>query len=443
MWLHKIAMCRFLLLRLSIVGLALATLEAFEEIRETKVTFLEKTSPKSAQYSVHETTTPASLLEPVTASDRESKSSTVVIETHPRNDSDVFKPSRHLGEIEEPAVRSSPFNNLQHMRFDNNVHLDTQRDRFQSIVQNGYQGISSSLVDEATRSSRIKFQDDNVASTTNIRQPFDDRQAVTDSSRSQYEEGTVGHVFVDQTLFPSAEKPEVQDMFGKTTTDYRSTGIYYDASRSPYVVSYYGDQHQNAYQPTLQEAAIEMLKKPENNGVMVLQQHQSTYTRKRKFPYPFYQPTGEYQDVQYMEDPHSTMVYPRARRPFPWKKIIHLIGTILPLGLLIATLKPTVIRIDNTTTRPISQPNIVLSKFRLADLPVEHKQTRILDDQLTVCEDRSVCELILAGGEPQSNIFQNMLWNLATRTPNDVAKKNGLHDVFSAVRKKDCTMISC
>lgn len=62
-----------------------------------------------------------------------------------------------------------------------------------------------------------------------------------------------------------------------------------------------------------------------------------------------------------------------------------------------------------------SQPNIVLSKLRVADLPAEHKRARLLDDQQAVCEDRSICELIVAGGEPESNILQNALWNLATR----------------------------
>ncbi|XP_011882716.1 PREDICTED: uncharacterized protein LOC105570251 [Vollenhovia emeryi] len=434
MWLHKNSMCRFLLARLLIVGLTLSkALKASEEIRETKVTF-EETSSTSDQ-SVRETTTPASLLRP--DSDRELTSPTVV-EGRSRNNSNVFKPSKHLGEIERPAVRTSPFNNVHHVRFENNVHLDSQHERFHNVLQDASQG--SGLLDEATRSSRIKFQDDGAVQTSNIRHSFDDRLTVTESPRAQFEEGPVGHTFVDQTFFQNVEKPEMQEIFGKTTTDHRSTGIYYDASRSPYVVNYYAEQNQNAYQPTSpQETAIEMMKRPEGNGVMVLQQHESTYTRKRKFPYSFYQPAGEYHEVQYMEDPHQTIAHPRVRRPFPWKKIIHLIGTILPLGLLLASLKPNVVRIDNSTT----QPNIVLSKLRLADLPVEHKQTRVLDDPSVGCENQSVCELILAGGEPQSNILQNILWNLATRTPDDVAKRNGLREVFSAVRKKDCTTISC
>lgn len=312
MWLHKISMCRFLLLRLLIVGLTLArALEVSEEIRETKVT-LEETSSISDRYSVHETTTSASLLKLVTDGDRELTSPTFV-EAHSRNDSNDFRPSQHLGEIEQPAVRTSPFNNMQHVRFENNIHQDAQHERFQNIFQDAYQSVSS-LLDEATRSSRIKFQDDGIVQTSNIRHSLDDRQAVTESSRSQFEEGTVGHMFADQTFFQNVEKPDMQDMqdiFGKTTTDHRSTGIYYDASRSPYVVNYYADQ--NAYQPT-SETAMEMMKRPESNGVLVLQKHESTYTRKRKFPYSFYQPSGEYHDVQYMEDPHPTIAYPRIRR---------------------------------------------------------------------------------------------------------------------------------
>ncbi|KAL0117863.1 hypothetical protein PUN28_008925 [Cardiocondyla obscurior] len=381
MWLDKISMCRFLFL--FVAGLALSrTLQASEETREAKV-IVEK-SPS--------------------ISDRSSSSLKPVAESNPGNDTDDFKPSRHLGEIEESVARTSPFNNVQHVKFENNVHLDAQQERFQNILQDASQGISS-LLDEVTRSSRIKFQDDR-ATQASARYPFD----VADTSESQFENGAVSHVLVDQALLQNAEvpeSPEAQNVFGKTTT-----GVYYDATRSPYVVHYYTDQSQNAYHhPTSQETAVEVAARPDSSGVVMVQQHESTYTRKRKFPYSFYQPGNEYHDVQYGEDPQPTVAYPRVRRPFPWKKIIHLIGTFLPLGLLLAALKPNVIRIDNTTT----QPNIVLSKFRLADLPLEHKRGRALDDQPIGCEDRSVCELILAGGEPRSSILQNVLWNLATR----------------------------
>ncbi|XP_020281201.1 uncharacterized protein LOC109853461 [Pseudomyrmex gracilis] len=204
-------------------------------------------------------------------------------------------------------------------------------------------------------------------------------------------------------------------------------------SRSPYVIGYYttGDQG-GAHRP--QEIAFEMTKKPEGNDVIMVQQQESIYTRKHKFPYQFYQPGGENHNVQYAEEPRY---HPRTRRTSPWKKIIHLIGTFLPLGLLLATLTPNVVRVNSTTT----QPPIVLSKLRSADLPVEHKHARLLES--AVCEDRSVCEMILAGGEPQSNILQNILWNLATRTPDNIAERNGLGEIFDAVKKKNCVIISC
>lgn len=307
MWLRKISMCRFLLLRLLLVGLTFSrALKASEEIRETKIIFKETSS--TSDQSVHETTT-ASLLKPVTQSDREltSPKLPVLAEVHPsQNDSNVFKPSRHLGEIEEPVVRTNPFNNVQHVRFENNVHLGAQR--FQNILQDASQGISS-LLDEVTRSSRIKFQDDGLVQTSNIHHSIDDRQTVTESSRVPFEEG---HVFVDQTFFQNPEKPEAQGIFEKPIMDHRPTGIYYDTSKSPYTVNYYVDQNQDAYQPTSQET--EVVKRPESNSVMVLQQHESTYTRKRKFPYSFYQPSGDYHEVQYMEDPHSTIAHPRFRR---------------------------------------------------------------------------------------------------------------------------------
>lgn len=297
-------MCRFF--RLLIIGLTFSRiLRASEEIRETKVTF-EETSSISNQ-SVRETT-PTSLLRLVAHNDRESTSlKPVLVEARAQNDSDDFKPSRHLGEIEQPAVRTRPFNNVHPTKFENKVHLDAQR--FQNILQDASQGISG-LLDEVTRSSRIKFQDDGVVQqTSNVHHSIDDRQTVTENPRSPFEED---HVLVDQTIFQNAERPETQKLYGKTTTD-RTTDIYYDPLKSPYTVNYYVDPNQNAYQPTSQETAIEMMKRPESNGVMVLQQHESTYTRKRKFPYPFYQPGGEYYDMQYIEDPHAAAAFPRAR----------------------------------------------------------------------------------------------------------------------------------
>ncbi|XP_050463420.1 uncharacterized protein LOC126857742 [Cataglyphis hispanica] len=428
MRLHKISKRHLFPLHLLLAVLVCAWSAEVSEVICEKVSFKE--TSLGDRHSGQERTTSASV-----TNNSQKLTSPIVFETLLQNDTNIFRPSIHLGEIEQPKSRKNPFNNVQHVRFENSVHLDTQ-----NALQNAYQGVSS-LMDEATRSSKIKLQDD-IQIPSSIRHPFNDQREVTEIvSRSPLEEVTVGHVSLDQAFFQNIlKKPEdTSTIFGKSMTDHRSTGTYLDLSRSPpYVINYYASQNQNAHQP-LQETTLEMIKKPESNGVLVVRQ--STYTRKRKFPYTFYQPGDEYHDIQYVEAPHTTMAYPQMRSMSPWKKIIHLIGTFLPLGLLLA-LTPKVVRVDNNTT---TQPSIVLSKLRVADLPIEHKQAgRSLDEQTTtVCEDRSICELILAGGESQSNTLQNILWNLATRTADDVAKRNGLREIFSAVREKDCTSIDC
>ncbi|XP_014488082.1 PREDICTED: uncharacterized protein LOC106751633 [Dinoponera quadriceps] len=377
-----------------------------------------ETSFPRGQYAVHETTM-LSTTKSAAAGERKF-TSPIVMKNLLRNASGVFRPSVHLGEIEQPsnAIRMNPFNSVHQLRFENNVQLNSRREHFQDVLQDMYQGVSSAVVDEATRPSKIKFQDN------------DDQQVITDYPGLSF---NAKHVLVDPTFFQNAEKPMQQDtsaIFGKTMAG----TSHLDTSRSPYVI---GDQ--NVYQPAPQETTYEIIKQPEN-GILFLQQEESTYTRKRKFPYQFYQPSSEYHEVKYAEVPqHSIEAYPHMRKLSAWKKIVRLIGTFLPLGLLLATLTPNVVRINDTT-----QPNIVLSKLRAADLPVEHKRTgRLLDDQSTTCENRTICELILAGSEPESNILQNILWNLATRISNDVATKNGLDEVFDAVKKKDCTTITC
>ena len=66
-----------------------------------------------------------------------------------------------------------------------------------------------------------------------------------------------------------------------------------------------------------------------------------------------------------------------------------------------------------------SQSNIVLSKLRAENLRLEHKRGRLDqeedNDTLNKCEDRSICELIVSGSEPTSNLLQSILWNLSSK----------------------------
>ncbi|EZA49379.1 hypothetical protein X777_11875 [Ooceraea biroi] len=457
MRLRRVLERHFLLLfYLLIINLVYASSVEVSEVPEAEnKDFHDATLLGNQQHSVPEATTPSELAD-VADTDRRLTSPTVVepVVDRPENKSDIFRPSVHLGAIEEPVARvSNPFNGVQHVRFEDGAQpfIAVQRERSQD-VGDVYRDMPG-LLDEATRSSRIRFQDEVAAPTP--AHHLDDRQVgVTESALRTPLEGlaAMGHVYVDQSFFQDVERPvETHDapiILGKTMGDHRLNGAYLEPTTTPYIISYYAAQNQEQHQEQARPASHEIvfqvpIRRPaDNDGVLLLQQQESIYTRKHKFPYQFYQPTssGEHHGAQFTEEhQHSTMVHPRTRRMSPWKKIARLIGTFLPLGLLLATLTPNVVRITNTTT----QPNIILSKFRVADLPIEHKRGRMLNDHSEVCEDRSICELILAGGEPQSDILQNILWNLATRTPDHVAKRNGLREVFSAVKKKDCTTISC
>lgn len=294
MRLHKISERHLLPHHLVLIVFACARTAKVSEVICEKVSFKE--ASLGNRYSDQKTT----IATPV-ANSSQKLTSPIVVETLPRNVSNVFRPSIHLGEIEQPKSRKNPFNNVQHVKFESKVHLDEQHDPSQDVVmQNAYPSVSG-LLDEAGRSNRIKFQDD-VQMPSNIRYPFDDQQTITEVvSEFPLEQATIGHVFLDQTFY---QKPQdTSTIFGKMMTD---------LTRSPpYVINYYASQNQNAHQP-IQETALEMIKKPESNGVLVVEQ--STYTRKRKFPYTFYQPSDEYHDVQYLEEPHSTMTYPQVRR---------------------------------------------------------------------------------------------------------------------------------
>lgn len=141
---------------------------------------------------------------------------------------------------------------------------------------------------------------------------------MTEYAGSSSNDANVKDMFVDQT-FQNVEKPtreqDASTIFGETMADHQLvTGSYLDTSQSPYVIAYYSSGDQNTYQPTLQETTYEIMKRPEN-GVLLLQQEESTYTRKRKFPYQFYQPSSEYHEVKYAEVPqHSTVAYPQMRK---------------------------------------------------------------------------------------------------------------------------------
>ncbi|XP_076237915.1 uncharacterized protein LOC143181416 [Calliopsis andreniformis] len=406
----------------------------------------ESTEEEKAEEFFEETSENVFPLDPTTTE------ATAIVETHgkltlptsEKNISKQFKPSVHLGEIKEPRVGTGPFNNVHHIRFENDIDPTNYRQQvngYEVVLQptvplaqpgQGYQGYQSFLETEEQKGEQngfVKFQD---AVNIPVKVHYG---SVSKDQLHQFpqltSENAGAHDLMDQQVFQNLEKPvyeqDASSFFGKpsklqTDAQKHELGSLSNAEslRSPYIGGFH--EHQG-HQPMVNE--LDALRRP-NNGVVYVQE--STFLTTRKFPYPLYQPVGYHQ---------ANFIDPARRRVSPWKKILHLIGAFLPFGLLLAALTPNIVKVDNTT-----QPNIVLSKWRVADLPVEHKQARFSDES-SPCEERSICELICAGSKAESSILQSLLWNLATRTSATMARENDLQEIFEAVKNKNCTNLLC
>ncbi|KAK2588376.1 hypothetical protein KPH14_004390 [Odynerus spinipes] len=346
----------------------------------------------------------------------QNQAAAVAFESDSTNNTNEFKPSVHLGEIEEPRVKNNPFNKVHHVRFENNVDVRSHQPNFKNVKQ-------SVLHDVVERQNgHVKFDDSADTYRSRKYQTLFPNQETIQPLQAE----TLGEqkVINDQSFLQNLDKPVYIEehtamifdkpmRFSNEFQEHLPLGPAANLGdqKTLYLVpDYHLSNDQGNYHVEPQDPVYVNVQKPSNAVVYLTQQHE--YTRMRKQPHYYYhQPVG-YQEMDFLGEARPTVLYPKGQtRISPWKKIVHLIGAFLPLGLLLATLAPNVVKIENTT-----QPNIVLSKLRVVDLPIEHKQARFVEEQKNrVCEERSLCELILGGGKPRSNVMQNVLWNLAIR----------------------------
>ncbi|CAG9762509.1 unnamed protein product [Ceutorhynchus assimilis] len=130
----------------------------------------------------------------------------------------------------------------------------------------------------------------------------------------------------------------------------------------------------------------------------------------------------------------------------PWKKILKLFATFIPIGLLISALTPTVITVtptNNTTTQ---------SRYRSADDPKKELQNHILSSldyfnklNENGCEYRVFCELLVSAStsEDSEKHVKNLLDSFAEQEIDYKTRAEELKKVFEAVRNQDCNPISC
>ncbi|XP_046815810.1 uncharacterized protein LOC124422891 [Vespa crabro] len=379
--------------------------------------------------------------------------STIVLEGDTENVTNEFKPSVHLGEIEEPRTKINPFNKVHHFKFENSFDVGSHQNDLQNVKQRILYDVKEH------QNGRIVFEDDkrnfHIRKYQQVLPNYETIQplhvTVTQSSRSHLDNFGEQKVISDHTLLQNFEKPVYLEEHTSMIFDKPmrfpnellslGNGNFDDKNTFYFVPDYHlmPNHQNNYYNVEQQEGNYGNVQKPDNMMVYLAQQHEYTTLRKQPHYYYYYHRPLGYHEMDFLGEPKPAMIYPKGHRISPWKKIIHLIGAFLPLGLLVAALAPNVIKIQNTT-----DPNIVLSKLRVVDLPIEHKEARLIDERQTnVCEERSICELILEGGKPGTNIAQNVLWNLAIRSNEEMIRKIGLQEIFEAVKKKNCATIVC
>lgn len=298
-----------------------------EELRDEEVKpvkeFVEKSNGE-IQFPMEPTTT----TESSTTVEPYRKLTASINEKH--NATGEFKPSVHLGEIKESRISAGPFNNIQHIKFENAADGDSyqehvndfrlvyqptgqssQADHQENYHQNIYGTVPGSLEenkqDAIGQNNYVKFQDD-VSNDPGYQY---DGASKDPAFQQQFVHGVAEHVgeqynVVDQQVYQNLGKPVYNQeaavylgrpKFQDEAQKHQASGFWSgDSSKTPHYVGYYNQQ---GYPMNVQET--DFSKKP-SNGVVYIQE--SSILRTRKFPYPIYQPTIGYQQVELVNEGH-------------------------------------------------------------------------------------------------------------------------------------------
>ncbi|EEB20136.1 hypothetical protein Phum_PHUM603260 [Pediculus humanus corporis] len=93
-----------------------------------------------------------------------------------------------------------------------------------------------------------------------------------------------------------------------------------------------------------------------------------------------------------------------------WKKLAHLATALIPIGLILASLTPSVIYINSSTSIESNVMNF--SNYEIHRLLQESGIE--MSENLQQCKDKILCRLALRGNNNSSaSIFEKKLWNLA------------------------------
>ncbi|KAF7287205.1 hypothetical protein GWI33_002026 [Rhynchophorus ferrugineus] len=132
----------------------------------------------------------------------------------------------------------------------------------------------------------------------------------------------------------------------------------------------------------------------------------------------------------------------------PWKKVLKLLATFVPIGLLISALTPTVITVTNVNDTNTPMQN----RYRSNEDSKRELKDRIVSsleyfDQLNAggCEYRVFCELLVTASHmDQADHHVNNLLDAFSKENIDIkSQAKELKKVFEAVAREDCSGITC
>ncbi|XP_030763590.1 uncharacterized protein LOC115888139 [Sitophilus oryzae] len=172
-----------------------------------------------------------------------------------------------------------------------------------------------------------------------------------------------------------------------------------------------------------------------------------TYPHQKTFD-TFYnimeRPSPEHDYKTYHEEPHHEISYN------PWKKVLKLLATFVPIGLLVSALTPSIITVTNVNETDSTNTQSI--RYRSNDDPKKELTNRIVSsldyfEKLNAngCEYRVFCELLVSASQmPNAEQHVNNLLDSFSKQEIDLkSQAEILKEVFEAVRNQNCSPISC
>ncbi|KAF8790970.1 hypothetical protein HNY73_005909 [Argiope bruennichi] len=155
----------------------------------------------------------------------------------------------------------------------------------------------------------------------------------------------------------------------------------------------------------------------------------------------YYAPSGYDYEGPIDEKYAGVYPYPDKRKGSKYGPLAFALG-LLPLGLLLASLVPTVVTIPVTTAVATGRRRKRSVKFinPALDIISTYNMTALEDPR---CMNRIFCEVVTNGKQESSSIVQKFYYKIASSLDDKIAEFLGVKKLIFAVRKDKCQEFRC